>query len=92
MTRSRGRLRLLLRMLAIGDTPRDAAVTREAPALVKHGQSRDGHVALAAIAARHRELEIAERQVGVERLPVPAQGLRVRLQVGQCPGRLANHE
>ena len=35
-------------------------------------------------------LEITERQVGIERLPVLAPGLRVRLQVGHFPARLTD--
>ena len=43
------------------------------------------HVAVAAVRRRPRELEITERQVGLERGPVPAPSLLVRLEVRRLP-------
>src|SRR6267378_3309482 len=48
--------------LTFGDVPPDAAVADEAPRLVKHRQPRDGHVTLAAVGGRPRELKITEWQ------------------------------
>src|SRR6202043_3587168 len=79
-----------LRTFAIGDVPADAAVTDEAPRLVKYRQPRDGDVALSAVGRRPRVLEITERQVGIEGLPVLAPGLCVRLHVGHFPPRLTD--
>src|SRR6476469_2972210 len=76
--------------LALGDVPRDASVADEAPRLIKHRQARDRYVALAAVGGRSRELEVTERQVGIEGLPVLAPSLGVRLQVGHFPPRLAD--
>src|SRR6202007_3104757 len=73
--------------LAFGGVPRDAPVADEAPRFVKHRQARDGYVALAAVGGRSRELEVPERQVGIEGFPVLAPGFRVRLQVGHFPPR-----
>ena len=47
-------------------------------------------VAVAAVGRRPRELEITERQVGLERGPVPAPSLLVRLEVRHLPARLAD--
>ena len=80
----------LFRPLALGDVPPDASVADEVPRLIEHRQPRDGHVPLAAIGRRPRELEITERQMGVERLPMLAPGFFVRFQVGHFPARLAD--
>src|SRR4029077_10095235 len=76
--------------LALGDVPRDASVADEAPRLIKHRQARNRYVALAAVGGGSRELKVTERQVGLEGLPMLAPGLRVRLQVGYFPPRLAD--
>ena len=52
-------------------TRRQAELEHGAPLIVERRQTRHGHVALAALGRRPRELEITERQVGIERLPVP---------------------
>src|SRR5208283_3890655 len=75
---------------ALGGIPRDAAVSDEAPLLIEHRQARGGHVALATVLHRPRQLEITERKVRVERLTVTPPGFFVRRQVGQFPTRLAN--
>ena len=90
-----GELRLrgaqgLFGSLAFGDVAPDAAVADEAPRLIEHRQPRDGHIALAAVAGRSSELKITERQMGIERLPVLAPGLCVRLQVRHFPARLTD--
>src|ERR1700752_1102477 len=76
--------------LALGDVPRDAPVADEAPRLIKNRQARDRYVALAAVGGRSRELEVTERQVGLEGLAVLAPGLRARLHVWPFPPCLAD--
>ncbi len=76
--------------LTFGDVPPDTPVADEAPRLVKHRQPRHGDVALAAVGRRPHELEITEREVGIECLPVLAPGLCVRLQVRHFPARLTD--
>src|SRR6185312_10219283 len=76
--------------LALGDVPRDAPVADEVPRLVKHRQTRDRYVALTAVGGRSRELKVTEREVSVEGLPVFSPSLRVRLQIGHVPPRLAD--
>ncbi len=71
-----------LHSFALGDLPAQTAVADEAPRLVEHRQPRNGPVPLAAVGLRARKLEIAEWQMGVERLPMLAPGLFVGLQVG----------
>src|SRR5262245_4405953 len=76
--------------LSVGDVPADAAVTDKTPRLVKNGQPGHGHIALAALGRRSRELEVAEWQVGIQRLAVLAPGLSVRLEVRNFPASLAD--
>ena len=76
--------------LTVRNVAPDPAIAHEASSLVKDGQPRHGHVALAAFGGRPRELEIAERQVRVKRLPVLAPAFFVRLQIGHLPARLAD--
>ena len=80
----------LFRPLSLGDVPPDAAVADKTSRLVKYRQPRDGHISLAAVGRRPRELEISERQVGIEGLAVLAPGLSVRLEVGHLPAGLAD--
>ena len=76
------RLRLaqgLLRQLALRDVPPDAAVAGEVPIFVKDRQPRDGYVTLATVGRRSRELEVAEGEMGIKRLPMLAPGLCIGL-------------
>ncbi len=57
------------------------------PDLSKNRHPGDGDVALAAVGRRARELEVTERQVGIERLPMHAPSLLVGLRVGHFPTR-----
>ena len=76
--------------LSLGDVPPHAAVADETSRFVKYRQPIDRHIALATVGRRPRELEIAERQVGVERLPVPTPAFCIGLEIGHLPSRLAN--
>jgi len=76
--------------LAFGNIAPDPAIAGEAPCLIERRQPRDGNITLVAIWRRPRELEIAKREVGVERLPVCAPSLRVRLHVWHFPARLSD--
>src|SRR5205085_1632462 len=79
-----------LRAFAIGDVSADAAVTDEAPRLVKYRQPRDGDVALSTVGRRPRELEITERQVGIEGFAVLLPSFGIRLQMRHFPARLTD--
>ena len=76
--------------LSLGDVPPHASVADKASRLVKDRQPRDRHIALAAVGRRPRELEVPERQVGIEGLAMLAPGLSVRLEVRQFPASLAD--
>ena len=76
--------------LSLGDVPPHAAVADETSRLVKYRQPRDGHIALATVGRRSRELKISEWQVGIEGLAVLAPGLGVRLEVRHFPASLAD--
>jgi hypothetical protein len=70
--------------------PPYAAVTDKAPHRAEHRQPGDRYIALTTVGRGPRELEIPERQVGIECFPVLAPSLFVRLQVRHLPARLAD--
>ena len=76
--------------LALGDVPPDAAVAGEAARLVEHRDAGNGHVAPATVGRGAGDLEVAERQVRIERRPVLAPRLFVRFDVRHLPARLAD--
>ena len=84
------RAALRLGELAVGDMAADAAVADEPPEFVEDRHPGNRHVALAPVGRRTRELEILEREMRVERGPVPAPSLFVGLEVRNFPSRLAD--
>src|SRR4029077_19010681 len=76
--------------LTLGDVPPDAAIADKMSLFVKHRHSRDRHVALSTVGGGSCELEVTEREGGIERLPGPAPSLFVRFQIGHLPARFAD--
>src|SRR6185312_16190675 len=77
-------------LLALGDVPPDAAITDKMSFFIKYRHSRDRHITLSTVRGWSCELEIPERQMGIERLPVSAPSLLIWLQMGHLPARFAN--
>src|SRR5208282_4781792 len=76
--------------LALADVAADTAVADESSGLVKRGHAGHRHVPLAPFRRRARKLEVAEREMGIERRAVLAPGFLVRLEIRNLPARLAD--
>jgi hypothetical protein len=76
--------------LSLGDVAADAAIAEEAPRLIEHRHPGDGVVNNASVRDGYRALEIAKREVRVDRCPVVAPTLFVEIDMGMFPARLAD--